>query len=308
MQSFFLNACRGCLFVSFLMLFTAPVYAQYERGSCQNPYVLSDTVISVTEKNTHKNKVWFVFTAPKNRFLVEVYAQNMEVLDYMIFKYSSDDFCEAVSRKQLIPERNKVCSDNVTIDAPGPLSYENIRRGICNCPDCCYSIAYFEGVQDQTYAIVVYGSGNMSVKVATEAKALPVVEKQSANPFDIDNIEVGQAIVLDNIYFHGGRADILRTSYSTLNELYDFLESNKRIEIEIQGHVNAPSSPLDINHSDNLGGKRAKAVYDFLVRKGINSNRLSYKGYGNTQMVYPNAVRESEMARNRRVEILILSK
>jgi len=125
---------------------------------------------------------------------------------------------------------------------------------------------------------------------------------------NIDNIKVGQNITLENIYFEGGTPNILRSSSDALVGLFAFLEKNKTVTIEIQGHVNGPNEPLDINYSNNLGYRRARAVYEYLIEKKIDKNRLTYKGYGNTMMIYPNASTEEEMAKNRRVEILILSK
>jgi outer membrane protein OmpA-like peptidoglycan-associated protein len=52
---------------------------------------------------------------------------------------------------------------------------------------------------------------------------------------------------------------------------------------------------------------RAKAVYNYLLRQKINRNRLSFKGFGNTQPIFPIPEKtEAERDANRRVEIQIV--
>ena len=56
----------------------------------------------------------------------------------------------------------------------------------------------------------------------------------------------------------------------------------------------------------NLSENRAKLIYDFLVREGIDGNRLQYKGYGSSRpKIYPETTDEDKQA-NRRVEIKVL--
>ena len=58
----------------------------------------------------------------------------------------------------------------------------------------------------------------------------------------------------------------------------------------------------------DLSGQRAKAIRNFLTGNGIDKSRLSYKGFGSTQPIYPIPEKnEAERAANRRVEILIVA-
>ena len=57
----------------------------------------------------------------------------------------------------------------------------------------------------------------------------------------------------------------------------------------------------------DLSQRRAKAVYDFFVSKGIDANRLTYEGYGETQPIEDNTT-EIGRQKNRRVELKILEK
>ena len=125
-------------------------------------------------------------------------------------------------------------------------------------------------------------------------------------------IEIGSSISLDNIYFYGNSAKFISTSDPSLKMLLKFMIQNSEIKIEIQGHVNWPEYKKlkadEIDYNLTLSTNRAKSVYIYLIKNGIDKNRLTFKGYGNTKMLYPFPKNEIEEQKNRRVEILILSK
>jgi outer membrane protein OmpA-like peptidoglycan-associated protein len=77
--------------------------------------------------------------------------------------------------------------------------------------------------------------------------------------------------------------------------------------IRIEGHVHRPGKPVEDSENQNLSEYRAKRVYDYLIKKGIEKERMSTIGFSNKYMIYPNAVSEKEASANRRVEINVLS-
>ena len=287
-------------------------------GTCQNPYRIKDSAFTVNLESTPKNKIFFTFTSTQRDIYMTISDENNQPCNYLVFRNKGSNFCDDIKNNTLIPERNKVCDRNIQIDAATTLSYENINRGVCKCDGCCLSLTKFLSMPGEVYTIVVYNphksisinlSNNKTISYTQFNKAETLQNQNSISQnTDIESIKVGQNITLENIYFEGGTPSILRSSSDALDGLLGFLNKYKSVKIEIQGHVNGPNEPLDINYSNNLGYRRAKAVYDYLVKRNIEQNRLTYKGYGNTQMLYPNATTESEMAKNRRVEILILSK
>lgn len=288
-----------------------------DQGTCQNPYQIKDTAFIINLLSA-RDKIWFSFISNQTDIFIKIADGDNQTYNYLIFKNTGNNFCKEISNKTLIPERNKVCDRSINYDASTSLSYENINRGVCKCGKCCFSESKFHAIPGDTYFVVVYNPKNLisinfgNTKLSTQPllTKLPVEQKENVfnKDLNIETIEVGQNIKLDNIYFEAGLANILRTSFNSLDNLWAFLEKNASVKIEIQGHVNGPNQPLDMNYSNNLGYHRARAVYEYLINKGINKERLSYKGYGNTQMIFPNAIMESEMAKNRRVEIMILSK
>ncbi len=128
----------------------------------------------------------------------------------------------------------------------------------------------------------------------------------------LQKITVGKHLVLEKIYFYGNKAILLPESKPALETLLQTMNENPRLHIEIQGHVNWPHTYLlnatpDTAWIEKLSRMRAKAIYDYLVEKGISADRLSCRGFGNRAMVYPYANNEAEMSKNRRVEILVLA-
>lgn len=115
-------------------------------------------------------------------------------------------------------------------------------------------------------------------------------------------IESGERIALRNVFFETGRWEILPESEYELTKVVDLLTKNPTLKIELGGHTDNVGRP---EANQRLSEQRAKAVYDYLINKGIPSNRLSYKGYGETQPVATNDTDEGRRE-NRRTEIKVL--
>lgn len=118
----------------------------------------------------------------------------------------------------------------------------------------------------------------------------------------IDTAKVGSTMALENITFYPGEDIPMPESYKTLDELYTTLKENPALVICIEGHICC--TKID---NEGLSGKRAKAVLQYLVKKGIDKSRLSSKGLGHTQPLTKER-NEKERQMNRRVEIRILKK
>ena len=113
--------------------------------------------------------------------------------------------------------------------------------------------------------------------------------------------EVGETFVLRNVFFDFDKSTLKKESEVELNKLADYLTSNKGIKIEIGGHTDNQGSE---SYNERLSNDRAKAVYEYLVNKGINSNRMTYKGYGMSKPIATNETEEGR-ALNRRTEFTI---
>jgi outer membrane protein OmpA-like peptidoglycan-associated protein len=114
-------------------------------------------------------------------------------------------------------------------------------------------------------------------------------------------IRKGETVVLNNIFFSASESELTPESYPELNRVVAFLKSNPKVSIEISGHTNNSCSE---EWCIKLSTQRAKAVYDYVVQKGISPYRLTYKGYGSKKPVASNETAEGKRL-NRRVEFTI---
>ncbi|MDB0011715.1 OmpA family protein [Crocinitomicaceae bacterium] len=85
--------------------------------------------------------------------------------------------------------------------------------------------------------------------------------------------------ILKNVFFDLGKATLRPESGVELNKLVEFLLANPTIHIELGGHTDTRG---DANDNMVLSTNRAKAVYDYIVNRGITAKRLTHKGYGET--------------------------
>jgi len=118
----------------------------------------------------------------------------------------------------------------------------------------------------------------------------------------LDPIAKGTTFVLNNIFFDTGKWELREKSKTELNELIRFMQDNPQVRGEISGHTDNVGEK---KANQELSLKRAKSVYDYLVQNGIEPQRLTYKGYGDTQPAAPNDTEENRQ-RNRRIEFKIL--
>jgi outer membrane protein OmpA-like peptidoglycan-associated protein len=115
--------------------------------------------------------------------------------------------------------------------------------------------------------------------------------------------EVGSKVVLKNIFFDSGKSDFKQESIVELENINKLLAANPKLKVQINGHTDNIGSSAT---NKVLSLKRAAAVVDYLVSKGISSTRLSAKGYGSERPIVSNDDEEGGREINRRTEIEIL--
>jgi OmpA-OmpF porin, OOP family len=105
--------------------------------------------------------------------------------------------------------------------------------------------------------------------------------------------------VLNNVLFDLNQATIKPAFFPELDKVVTILKNQAGLGIELEGHTCNLGSDA---HNMKLSEKRAKAVMDYLISKGIDKSRLSAKGYGETKPTESNDTEEGRQA-NRRVQI-----
>jgi outer membrane protein OmpA-like peptidoglycan-associated protein/Tol biopolymer transport system component len=128
----------------------------------------------------------------------------------------------------------------------------------------------------------------------------------SEKPYELDvrlqKLKAGALIVLENVFFETNSYALKPESRVELDKLVSLLAANPQRKVEIGGHTdNVGSDESNLQLSDN----RAKSVVEYLISKGIDASRLTYKGYGESQPIADNESEEGR-AKNRRTEFRVI--
>lgn len=109
-------------------------------------------------------------------------------------------------------------------------------------------------------------------------------------------------IKLDDIYFDFDKSDLKEEALVKLNDVYALLRKNKAMYLEIDGHADVIGND---QYNLELSKKRAEAVIDHLVKRGIDKSRLNINYYG-SKVPAVNEDTDQARAQNRRVEFQVL--
>lgn len=102
------------------------------------------------------------------------------------------------------------------------------------------------------------------------------------------------------IQFEFKSVDLAPTSFAQLDEVVRILKNNPTLKLKVEGHTSGP-----IKESNTiLSQKRADSVKDYLVKKGIEANRIEAKGFGSSRPISKNG-NKTENPIDRRVELII---
>lgn len=104
---------------------------------------------------------------------------------------------------------------------------------------------------------------------------------------------------LDNVLFDFDKDEIKPMAFSQLNDVVEILEKNPGMSIDLNGHCDNVGTA---EYNMDLSMRRALAVKNYLVGKGIAAGRLATKGFGFTKPIALNGTDEGR-AMNRRVEL-----
>lgn len=118
----------------------------------------------------------------------------------------------------------------------------------------------------------------------------------------LQKLVTGSEIVLRNVFFDTDSWEILPKSESELSILFKLMNQNQDLIVEISGHTDNTGSE---EHNLSLSENRAKAVCDYLIAKGIEKERLLYKGFGSSKAIADNNTEEGK-ALNRRTEFRVV--
>jgi OmpA-OmpF porin, OOP family len=159
------------------------------------------------------------------------------------------------------------------------------------------------------YTISISSVGQYTIFIEAQGY-ISTMEKLAINTYEMDDlemnftlqpVEVGTTVNLKNVLFAQTKADILPESFPELDLVVNFLKTNPNVKIDLSGHTDNRGV-----HADNvkLSQQRVNKVRDYLISKGVDSKRISGKGFGGTKPIASNDTEESRKM-NRRVEFTI---
>lgn len=114
-------------------------------------------------------------------------------------------------------------------------------------------------------------------------------------------IKIGERIILNDILFDLNSAELSKSATKELEIAIAFLKDNPELVVEIGGHTDSIG---DEAYNLSLSNQRAEAVYQYLIEQKIPEAVLSFKGYGESQLLSND---DSDNSKNRRIEIYIKS-
>jgi outer membrane protein OmpA-like peptidoglycan-associated protein len=153
----------------------------------------------------------------------------------------------------------------------------------------------------RTYGVTAYQKGyffySQSFDVPKESQYQELTKNIELKP-----IEKGARVVLNNIFFETGKAELSPESRLDLDKAIELMQTNPSMVVEVGGHTDNVG---DEANNMRLSHERAKSVRQYIVDAGIASQRIEAKGYGETTPVADNDTEEGRAA-NRRTEFIIL--
>ena len=130
-------------------------------------------------------------------------------------------------------------------------------------------------------------------------------KKQSAPAPPIPPAKVEKPVIEDyipkNVQFAQAKAEILPESFAELDRLAAYLVKNPRYKIKIEGHTDNVG---DAQKNLELSLRRARATAAYLIKKGVDNERLSAEGFGGSRPLSDNDGRKYH-PENRRVEFIV---
>jgi OmpA-OmpF porin, OOP family len=193
-----------------------------------------------------------------------------------------------------VVDKNDACPDDVglvKLDGCPDKDEDGIQDDKDKCPDK-YGYALFDGCPPPA----------KKPEVVSPVQVVQAKQQEQAKQDDKDKVKQEDKDILarskQRIQFETSKATLLKTSYSTLDQIVKVMQKYPKYKIRISGHTDNVG---DERKNLRLSELRAKACADYMVRKGIPSIRITFIGQGQTMPIADNKTKIGR-DQNRRVE------
>lgn len=302
--------------LAFILFIILPMHLLAQQGAtCETAIAADDPGFSFPARPSAST--WYKFTAKERRCRLSIPAG----ASFLLFEDEQGTFCSSV--KQAAENYNVLATRGMNSKTSGialPAFTAEELNGKCACDICAAdpyrqelwlkkNATYYllmlsqpEGVKLEYIHVPVSDAGVIAVDKDTNKKPADTVTVQIGKK--LDDLKAGEKVTLNNILFYPGTASLLPGAETDLDALLLFMKTNKTVKIQIEGHIHGyPSDDPD----EPLSLSRARVVYEHLIKNGIEKERLTYRSYGTTRLLYKGADPQKQQ-QNRRVEVLIISK
>ncbi len=115
-----------------------------------------------------------------------------------------------------------------------------------------------------------------------QKRSLIVPRQETSETFyvDFDLASISKPVLIENIFYDFDKATLRSESKKALDEMIEMLNDNPNVTIELSAHTDRKGSEV---YNQNLSQRRAQSVVDYLIKGGIEKERLTPAGYGKTQ-------------------------
>lgn len=245
--------------------------------------------------NSPQDDISFTFNKAKN---IGFFASNRSGVDQL---YTATPVCgvEAIvfvkdantgqplasAKVAILDEKNNVIETRTT-GADGKITYA------IDC-DRAYTVQVAaEGYENNTFPIAKTNGGTVNIDASMSPIAKIITE---------------EAVVLSDIFFEFNKSNITREAAFELDKLVEAMKSKPEMVIMVKAHADSRGSD---QYNMRLTDRRAKSTVQYIISKGIAKNRISGKGYGESEpkVNCGDNCTEEQHAQNRRSEFLIVKK
>lgn len=180
--------------------------------------------------------------------------------------------------------------DSTTTGSDGEFSFQDLQPGL-NYAVTAVKEGFFSDSKDLT---------TVGIKTSTE------FSRTTGTDLDFKFQKITYAeITIPNIYYDSNKAELKAESKKELNKMTRILKETPAIKVQVNSHTDEIGSD---DYNMKLSEKRAQNVVDYFIENGIDKNRLSVMGFGESSPIKKNAQTENEHQTNRRTTFKVIKK
>jgi OOP family OmpA-OmpF porin len=195
-----------------------------------------------------------------------------------------DGVIDALDKCPTTPSGRKVNADGCELDGDG----DGVVDGDDQCPTTP------AGNKVNAKGCDIDSDGDGVIDINDKCPGTPAGDRVDTSGCSLPNVMTLKGVIFDN-----DKASLQASSTATLDEAVATLKRYPGLKVEVAGHTDNVGNDA---HNLDLSQRRAKEVMDYFVSHGVAADRLSAKGYGETQPVADNG-KAAGRAQNRRVEL-----